>query len=116
MAASKRIKINFDTINGGKFEPIDMSKVYADQKKREEEDYKRYKEEIEAENKRIDKIRCPFCGAKEKEHYVNTGTNGVIGPGRSSWLIEEYYICKGCGVHYSDLNKKEIAKPYKGFF
>ena len=68
-----------------------------------------------SEKERIAEIRCPSCGAKVKEHYINQGTNGVIGPGRSSWLIEEYYICKGCGIHYSDLNKKEIAKPYKGF-
>jgi transposase-like protein len=116
MPPSKRIKINFDTINKGNFEPIDMSKVYEDQKKREIEDSKRYLAEVEAEKIRIGEIRCPFCGSKEKDHFVNRGTNGVLGSGHSSWLIEEYYICKGCGIHYSDLNKNEIQKPYKGFF
>jgi transposase-like protein len=114
--ASKRIKINFETINEGKFEPVDMKKVYEDQKKMEAEDLERYKSEVKKEEKRIKEMTCPSCKSKEKNHYVNRESNGIFGPGRASWLVEEYYICMKCGIHYSDLNKKEISKPYKGFF
>ena len=110
-----RKKINFMEINKGKFKSIDMKEVYENQRKMETEDLERYKSEVEEEKARISEMSCPACRSKEKEHYVKRDSNGILGPGRSSWLIEEYYICKGCGIHYSDLNKKEISKPYKGF-
>lgn len=114
---SKRTKINFELINKYKNStPIDMSKAYEDAKKRMEEDQARYKRELEDEKLRINNLKCPCCKSKDKRHYCRRDGNSIIGPGSRSWVVEEYLICSKCGIHYSDLNKKEIQSPSKGLF
>jgi transposase-like protein len=65
--------------------------------------------EIEAEKKaeedRIAKIECPSCHSTSKEHVVKRNDNGIIGPGYSSWIIDEYFVCKKCGTMFKDMNK-----------
>jgi len=55
---------------------------------------------------RIKKIKCPSCKSTSKEHIEKRDDNGIIGPGYSSWIIDEYYVCKKCGTMFKDLNKK----------
>ena len=98
---SKRIKIE----PSGDWTPIDMRSIYTDMeesRKREEEE-KRI--EIENETSRINSIPCPACKSTDKHHYIKRDSNGVMGPGFSSWITEEYLICKSCGIHYSDVTK-----------
>jgi hypothetical protein len=100
---SKRVKLGGDA----KWEPIDMSDFYKRQKEREEQERIRKQEEAAAEQARIDSLECPLCKSVEKHRHRQTGTNGILGPGRSSWTIEDYFICLGCGVHYSDLKNMQ---------
>jgi transposase-like protein len=115
---TKSVKISKvpSAFSKGDWKPIDMSKVYKNQEKQEAQDLIRYKKEIAKEEKRLEKLNCPACKSINKLHYCKRDSNGIIGPGSRSWLIEEYYICKDCGIHFSDLHKKEIALPYKGLW
>jgi len=57
------------------------------------------------EQERIEKIKCPSCKSTLKKHIVKRGDNRIIGPGYSSWIIDEYFVCKECGTMYKDINK-----------
>lgn len=59
---------------------------------------------------RINEMKCPACKETNKEHVVKTENNGVIGPGYHSYVVDDYYVCKSCGVHFSDVNKKDLGK------
>jgi len=97
---SKRVKIE-----GIKGEPVDMSNFWSDSIKRKEEEQKRKIKEEEQENERINKIECPVCKTTDKIHHIKRESNGIMGSGFSSWVTDEYLICKGCGIHYSDISK-----------
>lgn len=60
-----------------------------------------------AEQQRIDQMVCPICKSNNKFRHMLTENNGIFGPGYSSHVILDFYICNDCGVHYSDLNKKK---------
>ena len=65
------------------------------------------KEKVRKEEEdRIKKIKCPSCKSTSKEHIEKRENNGIIGPGYSSWIIDEYFVCKECGTMFKDLNKK----------
>jgi uncharacterized protein YbaR (Trm112 family) len=98
---SKRVKIE----RSGDWTPIDMSEVFKNMKefREREEEIKRI--ELEKETSRINSIPCPACKSIDKIHHVKRGNNGVMGSGFQSWIMEEYLICKNCGIHYSDINK-----------
>ena len=113
---SKRKKITIESINGTNWEPIDMSKVFEDRKKRESEDQIRYKKDCDEEKYRIELLSCPVCNSTDKKHIKVVASNGIYGPGHYSQNLDDYYCCNGCGVHFSDLNKKEIQKPFKSIF
>ena len=57
------------------------------------------------EQKRINGLECPSCKSTNKKHVVKRNDNVIIGPGYSSWVIEEYFVCKECGIMYKDLTK-----------
>lgn len=97
---SKRVKIE-----GIKGEPLDMSNFWTDSIKRKEEEQERERKEREQEEERINKIECPICKSTDKIHHIKRNNNGIIGHGYSSWVTEEYLICKGCGIHYDDISK-----------
>lgn len=97
---SKRVKIK--RTEGT---PIDMSNFYANQKKREQAELERKRLEAEQEKNRIGEIKCPVCKSTDKIHHIKRQSNGIYGPGHSSWVTENYLICKSCGVHYSDVSK-----------
>lgn len=98
---SKRFKIK----GSENWTPIDRSQVY----KNMEESRKREEEQIrierEKEELRINKIKCPTCKSTDKINHIRRDNNGIVGPGSNSWVIEQYLICKSCGIHYSDITK-----------
>jgi len=72
----------------------------------------REKEEAEelarkTEASRIAKIKCPSCKSTSKEHVQKRDDNGIIGPGYSSWLIDEYFVCNKCGTMFKDMEKRK---------
>lgn len=97
---SRRIKIKLSEGT-----PVDMSNWYDNRKKSEEALQKKREVEKELEKKRIDAIQCPLCKSTDKLHNIKRGSNGIMGPGHSSWITEDYLICKSCGIHYNDINK-----------
>jgi transposase-like protein len=106
---SKRTKINFNTINGLDWGPLDVGDFGARLKEQQrlEQESKRKKEEEEKE--RINKIPCPVCKSTNKHHHTKYENNGIMGPGYSSWLVDEYLVCLQCGIHFSDLRKNELS-------
>lgn len=64
----------------------------------------RKKEDME--KNRIASIACPVCKSNLKKRFIQSESNGILGPGYHSHTINDYYICQSCGVHYSDLNGK----------
>ena len=97
---SKRVKIE-----GIKGEPIDMSNWYVNQKKRELAEQERKRKEREQEEERINKIECPVCKSTDKIHRIKRKSNGIMGPGHSSWVTDDYLVCRSCGIHYDDISK-----------
>lgn len=75
------------------------------------EELKVYSERVKQEEARVASMTCPCCKSTEKIHNVDSENNGVLGPGYSVNILADYYICKSCGVHYSDLNKAELVYP-----
>lgn len=73
--------------------------AYMDQKENE------FKEIQLKEQQRINEIKCPCCSSTNKKHVIETDNNGIIGPGHSSWIIEEYFICLKCGIMFKDIDK-----------
>jgi transposase-like protein len=66
---------------------------------------KEFREAKEKEEERISAITCPSCKSTDKEHIVKSNNNGILGPGYHSWIVDEHFVCKKCGVMYKDLNK-----------
>jgi len=121
---SKRVKINFKSINnlpeGFKrvdFKKVDSDKIYEQRKKELEQEVKeseeRYKRETEEEKVRIEKLKCPCCKSVKKTPVTITHRDGplVCGGRNNVEKLADYNVCQNCGVMYVDLNKKEIAYP-----
>jgi len=85
--------------------PVDLSNWYANQKKRELAEQERKQKEREQEEERISKIECPVCKSTDKIHHIKRQSNGIYGPGHSSWITDNYLVCRNCGIHYNDINK-----------
>lgn len=96
--------------------PVDLDKIIKEDRKKYRQDLKKYEEDVQDEEKRIETMKCPVCQSVEKEHIMKHKNNGIIGPGYRSYVTSDYYLCKGCGVHYSDINRKELKKPKSPFF
>jgi len=97
---SKRVK--FEGLKG---EPIDLSNFYKDKLEREQKELEEKRKEEELEKERINKIECPLCKSTDKIHNIKRDNNGIIGSGFSTWVTDEYLICKSCGIHYNDITK-----------
>ena len=102
---SKRQKINFKTINGDNWEKLDVGDFGARLKEQERLEWENKKKKEQEEKNRIDKIPCPVCKSINKHHHTKYKSNGIMGPGSASWLVEEYLICLDCGIHFTDLKK-----------
>jgi hypothetical protein len=68
---------------------------------------KEYLETKEKEEARIALIECPSCKSTDKEHIIESNSNGIIGPGYSSWVTNEYFVCNNCGTMFKDISKKK---------
>ena len=93
---------------GIKFETVNLDPNWYQkhlEEKRKAEDEARKKEE-----NRIKKIKCPSCKSTSKDHIQKRESNGIIGPGYSSWIVDEYFVCKKCGTMFKDLEKWQKKK------
>ena len=81
-----------------------------------EDEVRLYKEKVKKEEDRVVAMTCPCCKSADKKHNMLSTSNGVMGPGYSSRIIADYYICQSCGIHYSDMNKIELVYPEKPLF
>jgi hypothetical protein len=97
---SKRVKI--EAIKG---EPIDMSNWCENRKKQELAEQERKRKEREQEEERINKIECPVCKSTDKIQRIKRKSNGIYGHGSSSWITDDYLVCRSCGIHYDDVSK-----------
>ena len=70
----------------------------------EEEEVAAKAAQLKEEN-RIKELKCPLCYSTHKEHIIKSESNGIIGPGYSSWILDEYFVCKNCGIMYKDISK-----------
>lgn len=117
---SKRVKITLEGIGKlpSNFKPVDMNKVYEEDKKRVEADKLRYKKDKQEEETRFNNLPCPCCKSTNKSRNIISTSNGplIYGGRNSSSVHADYLICKDCGVMYVDLNKKEVNPPYEGLF
>ena len=99
---SNRKKITLD----GKGKPVDMKKIWENQRKLKNKEREDYEKAVKKERERVDEMECPCCNSTAKLRHHKTESNGVFGPGHHSRTVDDYYICQACGVHYTDLNKK----------
>jgi C4-type Zn-finger protein len=97
---SKRVKIE-----GLKGEPLDMSNFWENRKKQELAEQEIKRKEKEQEEERINKIECPVCKSTDKIQRIKRKSNGIMGPGHSSWITDDYLVCRSCGIHYDDVSK-----------
>lgn len=81
---------------------FDFTGAYEESQRRNAE---ALKEQERIEKERIDAIPCPSCGSTNKKHVVKRDSNGICGPGYSSWITDEYFVCKECGTRFEDLTK-----------
>jgi protein-arginine kinase activator protein McsA len=100
---AKKIKSPLDKI---KWEAVELPPDWYE--KHLEEERKAEETARKAETDRIKKIKCPSCGSTSKDHVEHRDDNGIIGPGYSSWITNEYFVCRKCGTMFKDLEK------YKG--
>ena len=85
----------------GIFKPIDPDwySKHIREKERLENEARKQEEE------RIKNIKCPSCQNTDKAHIVKRNDNGIFGPGYSSWVVDEYYVCNKCGTMFKDMEK-----------
>ena len=91
----------------------DIENIWIDIKKKEEEEEEQYQKTLKDEAERVENIECPCCKSIEKVRHMQFEGNGIYGPGSHSRTVSDYYVCKCCGVHYDDVNKKEIKEPQR---
>ena len=120
---SKRVKINFKSVNGLEgFKPIDMTKMYEQRRKELDKEIsdsqERYKKETSDEEIRISKLKCPCCKSIKKFSITISHHDGQLilgGRNAPAQILADYNVCQDCGVMYVDLNKKKIEPPMDDF-
>ena len=115
MEHTKRKRISDITKGSLTFDPEVMKKRFEEIQKEEEAALEKYEVDLKEESNRVKDLTCPVCKSTDKFRNHQYSSNGIIGPGHTSTTIVDHYICKCCGVHFSDINKKEIKKPNKLF-
>lgn len=83
-----------------KLKDIDWSKIEREKKEKEEK-------AIKEEEDRINAIKCPSCKSTNKQLNEKRDSNGIIGYGYQSWVVDAYFVCKECGTMFKDLKKME---------
>jgi transposase-like protein len=46
------------------------------------------------------KTICPACKSLNIQLVEKQESNGIIGPGFSSWVVDSYYSCQDCGCRF----------------
>ncbi len=62
---------------------------------------------------RLEKLKgkkCPCCKSTEIDIMQQTRNNGVMGPGFSSWVVAENFVCNDCGVLFVTPSNKKSKK------
>ena len=72
-------------------------------KEKKDAEEKARKEELN----RIQKIKCPSCKSTSTDHVEKRNDNGIFGPGYSSWVVDEYFVCNKCGTMFKDMEKRK---------
>lgn len=96
-------------------DPLNPSIYFESIREQEEKVQKEYEEEMKEEEIRLTNLPCPLCKSLDKHLHIDYSSNGIYGPGSSSRIINEYYICNECGILFKDLKKKDIQRPSKLF-
>lgn len=103
-----------------KFDKADFEKRTKERKDAYDKSILDYKKQVEAEKKRIEKLKCPCCQKTNKELVTiyepqdrPTVYGGFNPPAK---LLSEYYVCQSCGNMFIDLKKKEIKAPEEDRF
>lgn len=104
---SKRVKIKSQFATEGELLEFEknVDKAFDAHLKFEEERKRKQKELNDIESQRVADLSCPSCKSKEKQLHQHTTNNGIIGSGFKRTIHNEYYICLGCGIHYTDVYK-----------
>jgi hypothetical protein len=89
---------------------MDVSEFAERWQKNEQLRKEREAEAKKIEKERVNNISCPVCHHKSKDHHIKYKSNGIIGPGHKSVIVESYLICLNCGVHYSDVEQLKKKK------
>ncbi len=48
---------------------------------------------------------CPVCKSRNTKDASVRQSNGVIGPGHASWIVDEKWLCNDCGVYFKPIKK-----------
>lgn len=65
---------------------------------------------------RIEKLKgitCPCCKGTDIHLSQQSENNGIIGPGSSSWVVSENFVCNECGVLFVETTKMKEIKLNK---
>lgn len=56
--------------------------------------------------KKLEGLICPCCKGTDIYLSQSFESNGIMGPGFSSWVTSENFVCLTCGVMFLDVRKK----------
>jgi len=90
---------------------MDPSKIFKELKEQQDLAEELYNAQMKEEFERISNLCCPLCKSLDKYLHIDYSTSGIYGPGGSSKIHNEYYICNECGILFRDLKKKDIRRP-----
>lgn len=86
-------------------ETISVSQVQSDfsERIREEEAV----EKLKKKTLLIKNIKpCPACESEDTYLHEKRENNGILGPGYSTWVVESYWVCDDCGIHFTPKKTK----------
>jgi uncharacterized protein YbaR (Trm112 family) len=55
---------------------------------------------------KLEGLICPCCKGTNIHLSQQRDSNGIMGPGFSSWVTSENFVCLTCGVMFLDVRKK----------
>ena len=54
-----------------------------------------------------EKLKCPCCKSENIKDESTYKSNGILGPGGSSWKVLDMRSCAECGVLFKPITKDE---------
>lgn len=85
-------------------ETISVPQVQAEMTSRRQEE--EAAEKLKKKTLLIKNIKpCPACESEDTYLHERRENNGVMGPGHSSWVVESYWVCDDCGIHFTPKDK-----------